>query len=131
MKILYGLIGALILAGCASITKGTTQDVAIDTPNVSGSLCTLTSNAIGTKTITTPAIVKLDKGRDAINVSCKKECYEDGVGIIPSNFEGMTAGNILLGGVIGLGVDAATGAMNQYQNQISIHMVKSNSCKRS
>jgi len=64
-------------------------------------------------------------------VSCRKDCYEDGVGIIPSNFEGMTAGNLLIGGVIGLGVDAATGAMNQYQNQVSIHMVKAKSCKRS
>ena len=131
MRIHYGLIIALILTGCASITKGTTQDVAIDTPNVSGAACTLTSNAIGSKTVTTPAIVKLEKGKDAINVSCRKDCYEDGVGLIPSNFEGMTAGNILFGGVIGLGVDAATGAMNQYQNQISIHMVKSKICKKS
>lgn len=116
---------------CASITKGTTQDVTIDTPNVSGAVCTLTSNAICSKTVTRPAIVKLEKGKDAITVSCRKEYYEDGIGLIPSNFEGMTAGNILIGGIIGLGVDAATGAMNQYQNQISIHMVKAKSCKKS
>ena len=131
MNRFFILCAAISLTACASITRGTTQDVAIDTPNTSGAVCTLTSNAIGSKTVTTPAIVKLEKGKDAISVSCRKDCYEDGVGLIPSNFEGMTAGNLLIGGVIGLGVDAATGAMNQYQNQLSIHMVKAKSCKRS
>jgi Cu/Zn superoxide dismutase len=130
MKRLYLLCAALSLAACASITRGTTQNVAINTPNVSGATCTLTSNAIGTRTITTPAVTNLEKGKDAIHVICRKDCYDDGVAIIPSNFEGMTAGNILIGGVIGLGVDAATGAMNQYQNEVSVHMVKANSCKR-
>ena len=130
MKKVYLLAGVLLLTGCASITKGTTQNVAIDTPNVAGASCTLTSSAIGTKTVTTPAVVTLEKGREAIKVSCSKQCYEDGAGVIPSNVEGMTAGNILIGGVVGLGIDAASGAMNQYQSQVSIHMIKANSCKR-
>jgi len=121
----------LVVAGCASLTKGTTQSVVVNTPNAKGAICTLSSNSIGSRTVTTPAVTVLEKGKDAIQVRCSKECYEDGVGIIPSNFEGMTAGNIILGGIVGLGVDAATGAMNQYPSEISVHMVKSNSCKRS
>ena len=121
---------SLIITGCASITKGTTQSVVVNTPNVSGAICTLSSNSVGSRTVVTPAVTSLEKGKDAIQVRCRKECYEDGVGVIPSNFEGMTAGNILVGGIIGLGVDAATGAMNQYPSEVSIHMAKSNSCKR-
>jgi hypothetical protein len=36
----------------------------------------------------------------------------------------MTAGNVLLGGVVGLGVDSASGAMNHYNanNQIAMSL---------
>ena len=124
------IIIVLAISGCASLTKGTSQSVVVNTPNVAGAICTLNSNSIGSRTVTTPAVTTLEKGKDAIQVRCRKECYDDGVGVIPSNFEGMTAGNILLGGIVGLGVDAATGAMNQYPSEVSIHMAKSNSCKR-
>jgi hypothetical protein len=40
----------------------------------------------------------------------------------PSNFEGWTVGNLLLGGIIGLGVDAATGAINEYPHAFQIAM---------
>ena len=117
------------IAGCASITKGTTQVVSINTPGVSGATCVLTSSSVGSKTISTPAAVTLEKGQDAVIVRCSKECYEDGVGTIASNMESMTAGNILLGGVIGLGVDAATGAMNKYSADTSILMTPIKNCK--
>ena len=34
----------------------------------------------------------------------------------------MTAGNVVFGGVIGLGIDAASGAMNKYQPGVEIAM---------
>lgn len=130
MNRIYLIVILFAIHGCASITKGTTQNVVVNTPNVKGAICTLSSNSIGSRVVTTPAITNLEKGKDAIQVRCSKECYDDGVAIIPSNFEGMTAGNILLGGIVGFGIDAATGAMNQYPSEVSIHMAKSNSCKR-
>lgn len=42
--------------------------------------------------------------------------------------EGMAMGNIVAGGVIGLGVDAATGAMNKYAPQADIIMTPDGSC---
>jgi hypothetical protein len=105
---------AVILAACATITKGTTQVVAVNTPGVAGASCTLTSPAIGTLTVVTPDTISLPNASDNISVRCSKECYQDGAGVISSNMEGMTAGNIILGGVIGLGVDAVSGAMNKY-----------------
>jgi len=118
-----------LVAGCASITKGTTQVVSINTPGVSGATCILSSSSVGTKTVVTPAAVTLEKGQDAVIVRCSKECYEDGVGTIASNMEGMTAGNIILGGVVGLGVDAATGAMNKYSADTSIVLTSIKDCK--
>ncbi len=103
-----------------------TQQVTINTPGAEGAQCTLKSDGIGTKVVTTPAALVLDKSQHAIAVTCKKPCFQDGIGIIASNTETMTAGNLLLGGVVGLGVDAASGAMNKYNadNQIAMTPIR-------
>jgi hypothetical protein len=119
---------AVMLAACATITKGTTQVVAVNTPGVAGASCTLTSPAIGTLTVVTPDTISLPKASDNISVRCSKECYQDGAGVISSNMEGMTAGNIILGGVIGLGVDAVSGAMNKYSPEIQVALVPVPGC---
>lgn len=129
MFIAFLAVGASALAGCATITKGTTQAVAVDTPGAPGASCTLSSAGIGQKVVTTPATIVLDKSQSSIQVVCKKECYQDGVGIISSNTEEMTAGNVLVGGVVGLGVDAATGAMNKYNANNQITMVPIQGCR--
>lgn len=65
----------------------------------------------------------------AIAVTRKKECYQDGVGVISSSTETMTAGNLIAGGVVGLAVDAASGAMNTYNEVNQIAMVPIAGCK--
>jgi hypothetical protein len=119
----------IAFAGCATITKGTTQAVSINTPGVPGAQCTLTSSAIGTKVVHTPGTIVLEKGQDGVSVYCKKECYSDGVGVIASNVEAMAAGNIIAGGVIGLGVDAASGAMNKYNTDNQFAMTPIPGCR--
>jgi len=42
----------------------------------------------------------------------------------------MAAGNVVFGGIIGLGVDAATGAMNKYADQVTVAMIPDQSCRR-
>jgi hypothetical protein len=50
-RVLLGLgLLAGAVAGCATITRGTNQVVAVNTPGVPGATCTLTSSAIGTQT---------------------------------------------------------------------------------
>jgi hypothetical protein len=119
---------AASLAACATITKGTTQVVAVNTPGVAGASCTLTSPAIGSLTVVTPDTISLPKASDNISVRCSKQCYQDGAGVISSNMEGMVAGNIILGGVIGLGVDAVSGAMNKYSPEIQVVMTPVPGC---
>ena len=120
---------ALAIGGCATITKGTTQAVALNTPGAAGAQCTLNSSAIGTKVVTTPATITLDKSQESITVLCKKECFQDGSTVITSNTETMAAGNLLLGGVVGLGVDAVSGAMNKYNGDKQVAMVAIPGCK--
>ena len=46
LRIFACLAGALLLAACATITKGTTQLVGIDTPGVPGATCTIQTLAV-------------------------------------------------------------------------------------
>jgi hypothetical protein len=119
---------ATLLVGCATIVKGTTQVVAIDTPGVAGAACTITTQA-GPQMVTTPGTVTLKKGSDALPISCVKECYVNGQSVIPSNAEAMAAGNVIFGGVIGLGVDAASGALNKYPDVVTVAMVPDPACR--
>ena len=92
-------------------------------------LCTLTSPAIGTQALSSPATISLEKSQNSIVVVCKKECFQDGNTVIASNTEQMAAGNLLLGGVVGLGIDAASGAMNKYTENNQIAIVAIPGCK--
>ncbi len=120
----------LLLAACATLTKGQNQTIGVNTPGVAGATCTLTSSSIGTRVVITPASVSLEKSKEAVAVRCTKECYLDGAGVIASNIQPMTAGNILVGGVIGLGVDAASGAMNEYQTDVQVQMGLDPACQK-
>ena len=113
-------LGASV-SGCASIIKGSDQSIAIATPPTTGASCVLTSKE-GNWTIISPSIATGEKSKEDIQVRCTKAGYQDGVATIPSNFQGWTLGNLLLGGVIGLGVDAATGAINEYPHAFQVPM---------
>jgi hypothetical protein len=78
--------------------------------------------AIGIRTVQTPANVILPKSKHNVAVSCTAQCYSPGVGTLGSHTEVMAAGNVLFGGIIGLGVDAASGAMNTYDSSVEVIM---------
>lgn len=111
----------VVLSGCASIVRGTTQTIAIATPPTSGAVCVLSSGQ-GNWSVMSPGAVSVEKSKEDIQVRCTKMGFQDGVGIIPSNFEGWTAGNLVFGGLIGVGVDAATGAINEYPHSFQVPM---------
>ena len=123
------VIASILSGGCATITKGTTQAVALDTPGAPGAKCHLSSSAIGQMNVVTPTTVTLQKGHENVVVRCSKECYTDGTGVIASGTEAMAAGNIIAGGIVGLGVDAVSGAMNKYNEQNQVSMVPIPGCR--
>ena len=113
------------LSGCATVMEGSDQAVNV---NVTGCeeqgtvICTL-SNKEGSSVITAPAIANVEKTKGALTVSCKsKNGAAEGRQIVESQYEAMNAGNILVGGLIGIGVDAATGAMWQYPSTVVVQM---------
>jgi hypothetical protein len=119
---------SVLFAGCSTIVKGTEQQVSVNTPGVPGALCQLQSPAIGTRTVQTPANIVLPKSRHNVAVSCSAQCYSPGVGTLGSHTEVMTAGNVIFGGILGLGVDAASGAMNKYDSGVEVIMTPMPGC---
>ena len=127
MKRVFFYSAVLALAGCATIVTGTSQEVRVDTPGHPGAQCVLSSAEVTNVTVTTPATANVPRSKHNISVTCTKGCYR-GKGVIPSYVEAMAAGNVLLGGVIGAGIDAASGALNKYEPDNKITMTRSSRC---
>jgi hypothetical protein len=111
------------MSGCASIIKGTTQSIAIATPPTTGATCVLSSKE-GNWEVLSPGIAQgVRKSKEDVQISCSKDGWQTAAGTIPSDFQGWTIGNIFVpGALIGLGVDAATGAINEYPSSFQVPM---------
>lgn len=115
----------LMLGGCASIVSGQNQSVSVvtktDGADVAGAKCSL-SNDKGQWYATTPGSVTVRRSYGALAVDCKTDSHA-GTAQVKSTTKGMAFGNILFGGVIGVGVDVATGAAYDYPEVISVPLV--------
>ncbi|MDO9285453.1 MAG: PDZ domain-containing protein [Aquabacterium sp.] len=116
-------MGALLaLQGCASIVSGSTQVVSVDTPGCPGARCEL-SNDKGKYFVTsTPGTVTLGRSYNNLQVTCTREGASSDPVSVASTTKGMAFGNILIGGVIGAGVDVSTGAAYDYPQFITVPM---------
>ena len=124
-RLIVTATAVIALSGCASIVKGSSQAINITTPPTMGATCTLSSKE-GSWQVTSPGSVTVEKSKDDIQARCAKPGWQDASAVIPSNFQGWTVGNVVAGGVIGLGVDAATGAINEYPGNFQIPMLPAN-----
>jgi hypothetical protein len=117
-----GVLGAAwLLAGCATVTTGTTQPINIDS-EPQQAMCTLMREGQELGTVTTPAPLTIKRHASTIQVICRKPGYEDGRVVMNSRYETASAGNFLLGGVIGVMVDASTGANSRYESNVLVRL---------
>lgn len=118
-KIILGLLAAysLLAGGCATITSGTSQIIAVETEKdnlpVAGANCRVVTSK-GVWNLMTPATFEISKSSDDAKISCEKSGEPKGEAVAKSGFKSNTVGNVLIGGIIGIGVDAMTGAMWAY-----------------
>ena len=102
--VVISLISFLSITNCASITKGSTQIITIETPNCIGASCKITNNE-GTYYVSrTPATIVVNRDNSQLQINCS---YGDKEILMSdeSSVEGMAFGNILIGGIIGGGID--------------------------
>jgi hypothetical protein len=108
IRLLLAAAIALPCVGCASVTRGTTENISIAT-TPSGATADISGLDTPTACVT-PCVVQAKRNAD-ITVTINKEGYEPQVmpltKEIPGSGAAGFAGNILAGGLVGMGVDAA------------------------
>ncbi len=119
-------LASLELGGCASIVDGNTQSLSVKTldkadQDLAGAKCSLTNDK-GVWYLTSPGSVTVHRSYADLVVACEAQDQEPGSTRAPSSTKPMAFGNILLGGVIGVGVDVATGAAYDYPQLITVGM---------
>jgi hypothetical protein len=112
------------VVGCASIVSGSNQSVTVETRaaaggSIAGATCKLVNDK-GTWYVTTPGSTTIHRSYEDLGVSCQKDAYAPGTVSAKSSTKGMAFGNILFGGLIGVGVDASTGAAYDYPPLITV-----------
>jgi hypothetical protein len=118
-KILAACAVTLLTSGCATIINGSTQPISVTTDPVVGANCEL-KNSEGTWYITTPGNAVISRTKNDLNVSCTKDGYPTTAIVVPSKFHAATFGNIVAGGLIGVAVDASTGANFEYDTPVKV-----------
>jgi hypothetical protein len=117
------LSAAAMLNGCATLVKGSSQSVVVNT-DPPGAICSLTRKGKEIAVVNpTPGTITVDKSKDAVAVSCNRAGYLESAGTINSQFQAMTFGNILFGGLVGVAIDAGSGAMNEYEPSITLTLM--------
>jgi hypothetical protein len=112
-KLLLVLSLAFLFTGCASITRGTKEVIVIDSTPQDAKAQLSTGQVLQT-----PASFEVPR-RDTITVTVSKPGYKTRTVVLNSEVgsggaAGM-AGNVFVGGIIGAGVDAGTGAMYEHK----------------
>ena len=111
----------IAVSGCATIVQGTTETVSVNSIPEEGASCSL-HNSEGTWYVTTPGSVTVHKTKTNLIIRCKKDGFTPVQTVATSRFGGTTAGNIIAGGVIGLAVDAASGANYYYDSPVTVSL---------
>jgi hypothetical protein len=116
IRLLLAASIALPCIGCASLTRGTTENISIAT-TPAGATAEISGLEIPTACVT-PCVVQAKRNAD-ISITINKDGYEPQIipltKEIPGSGAAGFAGNILAGGLIGMGVDAATGAAQDHK----------------
>jgi hypothetical protein len=111
---LLASLSLITLSACATIIEGSDDQIAVSTNPASNATCTLT-NQRATYHASASSAASVKKSRSDMRVVCA-DPYSGarGESVVVSEVEPWAFGNILLGGIIGLGVDWSTGAAYDY-----------------
>lgn len=119
------LASAALTVGCATVLDGPSQPIKVDTRSggvpVSGVRCLLKNNQ-GDSWLTTPgsAVVRFD--RSDLQILCGNALFESPGTFASSQVKPEVLGNLLIGGLVGFGVDHFSGAAYKYPSTIVVDL---------
>ena len=118
IKLLVALGAAVHLSACASIVSGSTQDIAFNSASGTPQTCTATGGSRFSlnERFTTPAVVNVKRSKKDIEIACDSGATKT----VPGEYNAWTLGGIPFGGLIAVGIDAATGAIHKYPSEVVV-----------
>lgn len=121
LSILAMVAGSLSLGACATVTRGTTEQITFDSQPPAAM-----RTSTGLTCPTTPCTLEVNRKSEFV-ATFSKEGYESQDVMVQTRVAGSGvagfAGNVLIGGVIGMGVDAATGStLEHYPNPVTVSL---------
>jgi hypothetical protein len=125
-KLAFACAVALALGGCATVTRGTDDQIQVNSDPQGATVQTSLSQQC-----MTPCTLKVGR-KDEFSVTVAKPGYAPQTVFVGTKVAGAGAagfaGNVLVGGVIGMGVDAATGAtLEHFPNPVTVILQRSGS----
>jgi hypothetical protein len=115
-------VGLLLLSGCASVLHGDAQQLKVTVlckDRVVPAAC-VAQNTKGVWHFQAPAVFELRKDFSHLQIACKAPFFSEITATVPSRLNLSTAGNLLVGGVVGAGVDAYRGAAFAYNPDVRL-----------
>ena len=76
------------------------------------------------RNVAVPQALQIGKDKDPLVITCEKKGYKEATIDTSSKLQGWTAGNLLIGGGLGVAIDFASGAARLYPDQITILLEK-------
>src|SRR5689334_21682422 len=108
MRILVAGVACLFLSGCATVTRGTTNQVTFVSEPAGAEMQT----SVGHR-CTTPCTIEFSRKQEFVATFSKAGFKPEQVTVqtrVAGSGAAGFAGNLVVGGLVGMGVDAATGS---------------------
>ena len=114
IKLITAIVASISLSACATVTKGSNDTVKMTSvPSEASVVFEDTAQKLQPARCQTPCEIEMNRKRSYL-ATVSKAGYEDYVVVMEPKLSASggtaMAGNLLLGGIIGAGVDATTGA---------------------
>ncbi|MEM9481462.1 MAG: PEGA domain-containing protein [Verrucomicrobiota bacterium] len=115
-------VGAVLIAqlfsNCATIVRDDEQAVSFSS-DPPGADLTIDNRPYGM----TPTMVKVERDRGDRIISVSKEGYHTTTFALGEKPSAMVLGNIIFGGIVGVGVDALTGDNKEYDSHVHVELI--------
>jgi hypothetical protein len=111
LLLIFAAAGIIAASGCAMMSHGSRESIQVDS-DPPGPKFTVDADTVP---YTTPATIELTRGQDH-TLAFHRNAYDDYKVNLTHSTSGAVLGNVLLGGLVGVGTDYVSGAAYQLNN---------------
>jgi hypothetical protein len=112
------VVASVFLSGCASIVSDNDWNTYLQT-DPEKAHCQLNGRDFS-RTVDTPSNITLPSSAAPLTVTCQADGYKPEAQTLDTSIDGWIFGNVLIGGLIGVAVDAVRDAGEKYPPQMTV-----------